>query len=39
MPGIGDAATFRGWRFQILAMDGLRIARVRIVRPGPGAPA
>ena len=39
MPGIGDAATFRGWRFQILAMDGLRIARVRIVRPGPEAAA
>ena len=39
MPGIGDAATFRGWRFQILAMDGMRIARVRIVRPGPGAGA
>ena len=39
MPGIGDAATFRGWRFQILAMDGLRIARVRIVHPEPGGAA
>ncbi|MBT3400889.1 MAG: HlyC/CorC family transporter [Rhodospirillaceae bacterium] len=39
IPGIGDAATFGDWRFQILSMDGMRIARIRITRTRPGSPA
>ncbi len=39
IPGIGDAAAIGGRRFQVLAMDGRRIARVRIAGPysGPAA--
>ncbi len=39
IPGIGDAAVIGGRRFQVLAMDGLRIARVRIAGPHPGPSA
>ncbi|MDP6349286.1 MAG: hemolysin family protein [Chloroflexota bacterium] len=35
IPGIGDAAVVGGRRFQVLAMDGLRIARVRIAGHHP----
>lgn len=32
IPAIGDATTFGAWRFQVLAMEGLRIARIRIMQ-------
>ncbi|HJO07679.1 MAG TPA: hemolysin family protein [Chloroflexota bacterium] len=39
IPGIGDAAVIGDRRFQVLAMDGLRIARVRIAGPHSGPAA
>jgi len=34
IPATGDAVTFRGWTFRVTAMDGRRVDRVRIERPG-----
>jgi putative hemolysin len=33
-PKEGDAIVFGGWRFEVLAMDGRRVERVRVERDG-----
>ncbi|MCY3895613.1 MAG: hemolysin family protein [Chloroflexi bacterium] len=34
IPATGDAVSFRGWTFRVTAMDGRRIDRIRMERPG-----
>jgi putative hemolysin len=33
-PKEGDAIVFGGWKFEVLAMDGRRVERVRVERDG-----
>jgi putative hemolysin len=32
VPGVGDRIVFGGWRFEVLEMDGRRVARARVER-------
>jgi len=32
VPQVGDRIVFGGWRFEVMAMDGRRVARVRVSR-------
>ena len=35
VPKVGDRIVFGGWRFEVMAMDGRRVARVRLTREAP----
>ena len=39
IPRVGEAATWHGWRFEVVDMDGVRIDRVLISRPRSKAEA
>ena len=37
VPKAGDAFRWRGWDVEVTRMDGQRVAKVRVGKPGPGA--
>ncbi|HEY5301161.1 MAG TPA: hemolysin family protein [Acetobacteraceae bacterium] len=39
VPRVGDRMVFAGWRFEVIEMDGRRVARVRVSRDAAAPPA